>query len=423
MQRVYTLLIHSYGIMMRTASKLHPKAKKWQDGRLHWQEKLRKDLDTNALPVIWFHAASLGEFEQGRPVLEAIKAKLDALGQPHKVLLTFFSPSGYEVRKDYPKADFVHYLPLDTPQNARLFLDIVKPVAAFFIKYEFWVNFISEIQKRKIKLILFSALFREEQLFFKPYGALFRNLLKGYTQIFVQNEASLAALKPLGLGNVSQAGDTRFDRVSANAEGTYHNATVAQFKAGQPLLVVGSCWGKDLDLLLPFLQSLDVPLRTLIAPHEIHESTLKRIEKALPSKVLRYSQARQVIGNDLDQYSVLLIDNVGLLAKIYRYADFAYVGGAFGEGLHNILEPTAFGVPVLFGKNYSKFPEAKELIQAGGAFSLTDSSQLILCFDRLYHNEAMRDKIREINQNYIQKNAHSTQKIVDYFFEYVYKAL
>lgn len=420
MRKIYTVVMHGYNLLMSIASLFHSKAKQWRTGRIDWFGQLSKDLQGNPSPIIWFHAASLGEFEQGRSVLESIKAKTEELGNPHKILLTFFSPSGYEVRKGYEQADFVYYLPLDTPQNAKKFLDLVKPKAVFFIKYEFWINFILEIQKRKIPLILFSALFRKDQIFFKSYGKLFKDILPNYTQIFVQNDSSLEVLQSLRLNNTSQAGDTRFDRVFANSEFKTHNSVVEQFKSNQPLLVVGSCWGKDLDLLLPFLRSLDVPLKTVIAPHEIHESTLRRIEKALLGKVFRYSKARQVIGTDLGQYSVLLIDNVGLLAQLYQYADFAYIGGAFGEGLHNILEPAAYGVPIFFGKEYQKFPEAIELVKSGGAFSVKDRSELVPIFDRIYHNEGLQSKIKNVNQGYVKKNTEGTKKIVDYFFEEVY---
>ncbi len=420
---IYTFAIYIYGGLLALASLFHGKAKKWYSGRSNWEAQLQSTFKDNQDPVIWFHAASLGEFEQGRPVLEAIKAALNAKSQKHKILLTFFSPSGYEVRKEYEQADFVTYLPLDTPQNASKFLNLVNPSVAFFIKYEFWINFIQAIQKRNIPLILFSALFRKEQIFFKPYGTLWKNLLTKYTHIFVQNQASLDMLKSLQLGNVSQAGDTRFDRVLENTKTYIHNAVVQQFKADTPLFVIGSCWGGDLDVLLPFLESINVPLKTVIAPHEIHENTLKRIEKALAGRTFRYSQARQVIGNDLDQYSVLIIDNVGLLAQIYAYADFAYVGGGFGEGLHNILEPAAFGVPVFFGESYQDFPEAVALIEKKGAFSVKNRQELIPIFDRLYHSQALLERVRQTNQSYIQENAHSSEKIVQFFFNEVYQKI
>lgn len=420
---IYTFSIYMYGGLLALASLFHSKAKKWHVGRINWEAQLQNAFKDNQDPVIWFHAASLGEFEQGRPVLEGIKAALSAKSQKHKILLTFFSPSGYEVRKDYKQADFVTYLPLDTPKNARKFLDLVNPAAVFFIKYEFWINFIKAIQQREIPLILFSALFRKEQIFFKPYGALWRNLLPKYTHIFVQNQASLDNLKSLHLGNISQVGDTRFDRVLENAQTHIHNAVVQQFKADKPLLVIGSCWGGDLDLLLPFLERINVPLKTVIAPHEIHENTLKRIEKALAGRTFRYSQARQVIGNDLDQYSVLIIDNVGLLAQIYAYADFAYVGGGFGEGLHNILEPAAFGVPVFFGEDYQDFPEAVALLEKKGAFSVKNRQELIPIFDRLYHSKALLEQVRQTNQSYVQENAHSTEKIIQFFFNEVFNKM
>ncbi len=420
MQMIYTFGIYIYGGLLAMASLFHGKAKKWHTGRKNWETQLQNTFKDNQAPVIWFHAASLGEFEQGRPVLESIKAELTAQSQEHKILLTFFSPSGYEVRKEYAQADFVTYLPLDTPQNACKFLNLVNPSVAFFIKYEFWINFITAIQQREIPLILFSALFRKEQIFFKPYGSIWKNLLPKYTHIFVQNQASLDALAGLHLGNASQAGDTRFDRVLENAQTPTHNAVVQQFKADKPLLVIGSCWGGDLDVLLPFLEKINVPLKTVIAPHEIHETTLKRIEKALAGRTFRYSQTRQVIGTDLAQYDVLIIDNVGLLAQIYTYADFAYVGGGFGEGLHNILEPAAFGIPVFFGEDYQDFPEAVALIEKKGAFSIENQQDLIPIFDRLYHSKPLLEQVRQTNQTFIQENANGTQKIIQFFFDKTY---
>ncbi len=423
MQTIYTLAIYIYSGLLAMAGLFHTKAKKWHKGRKNWEADLKNAFKDNQAPVIWFHAASLGEFEQGRPVLEALRAALRAKSHHHKILLTFFSPSGYEVRKQYEQADFVAYLPLDTPQNASKFLNVVNPAVAFFIKYEFWINFIKAIQQRGIPLILFSALFREEQIFFKSYGQLWRNLLPSYTHIFVQNQASLDRLTSLHLSNASQAGDTRFDRVLENAQAKIHNAVVQQFKADNPLLVVGSCWGGDLDVLLPFLEKINVPLKIVIAPHEIHETTLKRIEKTLAGRTFRYSQARQVIGSDLDQYSVLIIDSVGLLAQIYAYADFAYIGGGFGEGLHNILEPAAFGVPVFFGSDYKNFPEAVELVEKKGAFSIKNRQELIPIFDRLYHSKALQEQVRQTNQTYIKENANGTEKIIRFFFEEVYQKI
>lgn len=370
-------------------------------------------------PVIWFHAASLGEFEQGRPVWECILNQ-----HPNfQLIITFFSPSGYEVRQHY--SDFgaqVFYLPLDTPAQARRFLDLAQPRVAFFIRYEFWFNFLHEIQSRKIPLFLISALFRPEQWFFKPYGSWFRKILPGFSQIFVQNEASAHLLQGLGLANVQITGDTRFDRVMATAQTSEKVPLVQAFKKQGPLLVVGSCWGRDLDLLLPFLKQFTRPLKVILAPHEIEEKTLQRIEQFFPGQTCRFSLAQQETNPDFSAYNFLLVDNVGWLARIYREADIAYVGGAFGEGLHNILEPAAFGAPVLFGPQYQAFAEAVALIEAGGAFSVSSQDQLAKVFDRLYQQETLRFQIQEINRAFVRREAGGSQKIANFFFQYLNNA-
>ncbi|NJL13065.1 MAG: hypothetical protein HC913_08755 [Microscillaceae bacterium] len=293
------------------------------------------------------------------------------------------------------------------------------PGPFFFIRYEFWFNFLHEIQSRKIPLFLISALFRPEQWFFKPYGAWFRKILPGFSQIFVQQEASARLLQGLGLANVQIAGDTRFDRVMTTAQKSEEVPLVQAFKKQTPLLVVGSCWGRDLDLLLPFLKQFTNPLKVILAPHEIEEKTLQRIEQYFPGQTRRFSLARQETKPEVSAYKFLLVDNVGWLARIYREADMAYVGGAFGEGLHNILEPAAFGSPVIFGPQYQAFPEAQALIEAGGAFSVSSQDQLATVFGRLYQQEARLFQIQAINRDFVRREAGGSLKIANFFFQYL----
>jgi 3-deoxy-D-manno-octulosonic-acid transferase len=404
---IYNLGIRLYYLFVFIFSFFHSKAKKWFNGRKNIFQHIQQKLSDNRTPIIWFHVASLGEFEQGKPVFERIKQ----LGN-YKILITFFSPSGYEVRKNDQNIDYVFYLPLDTRQNACKFLDLVKPAAVFFVKYEFWYHFLHETQKRNIPLILFSGAFRPQQIFFKGYGGLFREILKKFTHIFVQNALSKTLLEQIGVSQVSMAGDTRFDRVRATVSNVIPIPKAEKFKGDEKLLIVGSCWGGDLDILVPFLNAFEQPLKTMIAPHEIKEKTLERLENQLQKKVVRFSKATL---EQIGQAEVLLIDNVGMLANLYQYADFAYIGGAFGEGLHNILEPATFGIPVLFGKDYRHFPEAYHLIDRGGAFSVKDEKILMDIFTKLYQNEEQRLKAGKASENYILENIGGTDKVIDFF--------
>ncbi|MDX2304108.1 MAG: glycosyltransferase N-terminal domain-containing protein [Microscillaceae bacterium] len=408
MKIVYWLVISLYFLLLRGVAFFNPKARKWVEGRKGVFERVEAALKGNQSPILWFHAASLGEFEQGRPVMEQLKALYPEI----KIFLTFFSPSGYEVRKNYEKADYIFYLPADSPRNAPKLIALIKPKAVFFIKYEFWYFYLREVQKAGIPLILFSATFRESQFFFKSYSGMFRKLLRGYSHIFVQNQRSLDLLKNIGIHQSSVAYDTRFDRVLAGSLEAREIPLAEKFKNKQKLLVIGSCWGRDLDVLLPFLNEFTKPLKVIIAPHEIKESTLERIENALKNSTIRYSQAQL---DTVRQYEVLLIDNVGMLSALYRYGEFAYIGGAFGEGLHNILEPAVYGVPIFFGSDYKDYPEAEELIQRRGAYSIRQVEELSRIFQELYENEELRRTQGENSKKYILEHGGGTQEIVRYF--------
>ena len=373
----------------------------------------RKDvfalLEQKRLPgerYIWFHAASLGEFEQGRPLIESLKVS----HPEYKIILTFFSPSGYEVRKNYSGADIICYLPLDLSWNAKRFLDIVQPDYAIFIKYEFWMNFLLELKKRAIKTYIVSAIFRESQLFFKWYGGYYRNLLKSFNHLFVQNDESVRLLHSIGFDNVTKVGDTRFDRVADIASNAKELPIVQLFKSDKKVLVAGSSWPNDEEILLSYFnQNKDIKL--IIAPHEIHEEHLQSIISKLQRPYVRYTQATTENVSDAD---CLIIDCFGLLSSVYRYGEVAYIGGGFGVGIHNILEAAVYGIPVIFGPNYKKFQEAVDLIELGGAFSISDYTGFSrLMSDLLVDNSSLYASSAAISNDYSQRNRGATIKVLD----------
>ncbi len=333
----------------------------------------------------------------------------------HKILLTFFSPSGYEIRKNYAGADYILYLPVDSPANARQFVALVKPDIAFFIKYEFWYNYLRALRAARIPVVSFSAIFRPDQLFFKPWGSFYRRLLNYFDHILVQNQESVALLNSIGVRPVTLAGDTRFDRV-AQVEATKKEIPIAQaFKNGpdgksRPLLVIGSAWQADMDVLIPFLNSFDKPLNVIIAPHDIHEDEIERWRSLLKQPSVRYSAlvATQPL---IDAHTqTLFIDNVGMLSSLYQYGEFAYIGGAFGKGLHNILEAATFGMPLFFGPNYTKFQEAVDLVGAGAAFPVRDTAEFMIAFEKQYTD---RTAAAHLSRNYVQRNIGATAKVME----------
>ena len=365
MRAVYTIGIFFYALGVRVAALLgHRRAKPLAAGWRSWREALAK-LEPGR-PTVWFHAASLGEFEQARPVLEEYRRRRPG----HQVLLTFFSPSGYEVRKDYAQADAVCYLPPDLPRNARRLVQAVKPEAAYFVKYEFWFNHLDALRRAGVKTYIFSAIFRPRQYFFSWYGAWFRRQLgRCFTHLYVQNEESLALLKGHGIGHCTLAGDTRYDRVAQIVGSAPRNGVVEAFLGDTARSVVaGSTWPPDEELLARWRSSALGDTKLIIAPHLIHEEHLRQIEALFPNSV-RYSlcAGRDSLPENAD---TLIIDNIGMLSQLYRYGRVAYIGGGFGVGIHNILEAVAYGRPVLFGPNYAKFQEARDLIGLGGAWSI-----------------------------------------------------
>lgn len=383
---MYNFAIHLYSSVVKGISLFHKKAKLMVQGQRNTNALLREKIEKEG-NYIWFHASSLGEFEQGRPMIEKIKREYPR----YKILLTFFSPSGYEVRKNYPGADVICYLPFDTLSNVREFLDLARPKMAIFIKYEFWANYLTELKRRNIPIYIISAIFRKEQWFFKWYGAGYRKVLNCFNRLFVQDEASLRLLVAHGIPQVSVCGDTRFDRVMDIRNEAKEIALIERFvtlpDGSKALtLVAGSSWPQDEAILIAYFNE-HPELKLIIAPHEIHEEHLKYIESLLKRPFIRFSEAAEQSVADKD---CIIINCFGLLSSIYRYGEIAYVGGGFGTGIHNVLEAAVYGIPVIFGPKYHKFKEAHDLIATGGGFSVADASQFSAKLDEfLTYKEAL----------------------------------
>lgn len=404
---LYTISIFLLRSLYSLAALFHPKAKLFVNGRKKIFKKLEAAFSGNTQPVVWVHCASLGEFEQGRPIMEAFRKQYPS----YKILLTFFSPSGYEVRKNYNGADYIFYLPWDTSSNAKRFVEITKPALAIFVKYEFWYFYSAALKSKSIPLISASCIFRPEQIFFKWHGFFFRRILKNFNHFFVQTTQSIELLKQIGINNSSLVGDTRFDRVHDITTNAVDIELAQQFKGDDKVFVVGSLWPEDLEVLAPFINENKNLLKFIIAPHEISEKFLTEIEVSISVKSVRYSKS----GQHLNSYDVLIIDNVGMLSSLYRYGEFAYVGGAFGKGLHNILEAACYGVPIFFGnKNYEKFQEANELIMRGGAFSLADYSELKTTYEMMMSRPENFLLACEVTKSYVTENLGATDKIMKY---------
>lgn len=370
---------------------------------------LRAKVDPNAR-YIWFHAASLGEFEQGRPIIEAIKQD----HPEYKILLTFFSPSGYEVRKDYPLADIVCYLPFDKKRNVKKFLKLIQPEKAIFIKYEFWYNFVNQLNKRNIPVYMVSAIFRDSQIFFKWYGKDMRGLLKKYKSICVQDEDSAKLLNSIGVTNAIVCGDTRFDRVVDIQKQAKQLNIVESFvrktsEENEHTLVAGSTWPKDEDILIPFFNSTP-SLKLIIAPHEVDEAHLKYLEGLLERPYIRYSKA---IPEMMEDYDCLIIDNFGLLSSIYAYGQIAYVGGGFGVSIHNVLEAVVYNIPVIFGPNFKKFREAHQLIEQGGGYSISDYQSFRGLMDEFQQYDDILKTAGSQAGNYVRSNTGVVHRVMD----------
>ncbi len=402
----YNLSIYLYLFAVRGASLFNSKAVLWVAGRKNLFPDLQLAIaQADASKIAWVHCASLGEFEQGRPLIEKIRVNHPEV----KILLTFFSPSGYEIRKDYKGADWVYYLPIDTPANAKAFVEIVKPVAVFFIKYEFWFNFLNELKNKNVPTYLVSGIFRRDHYFFKSYGGWFRKQLICFTYFYLQNEESQQLLNSAGFINTTVCGDTRFDRVAAIAEHVKSISLIEQFRQDKKIFIAGSTWKEDEQLIADCILKI-ADYKLIIVPHEISAAHIESIILKFNNfKILKFSDATELnIGNA----EILLIDNIGMLSSIYQYGTIAFIGGGFGKGIHNILEAATFGLPVIFGPNYEKFTEAKELIKAGGAFSVNNTNELEKTISLLNDIQVVKTA-SHISKYYVQSRVGATGKILD----------
>lgn len=402
MRRLYNFGIFCYKHLVASVSHRNPKAGKLTKGQKEIFPYLEKTLDKNG-GYIWIHASSLGEFEQGRPLIETIRRTYPE----RKILLTFFSPSGYEVRKNYNQVDAVCYLPFDLPGNVRRFLDLVKPQSAIFIKYEFWANYLTELKKRDIPTYIISAIFRPKQIFFRFYGGYFRKMLHCFTRLYVQDENSRKLLDSIGVRNVSVVGDTRFDRVVEISNSTDPNPLLEKFVGEKFVWVGGSTWPKDEEIILDYFNR-HPEQKLILAPHEIHEEHLQSIIARLKRPYLRYTQATETNVADAD---CLIIDCFGLLSSLYRYGKLAYIGGGFGVGIHNIAEAAVYSIPVIFGPNYHRFKEAINLIDNGGAFPIHDAASFESTIENFISNREALEQAGKSAGDYIKSHSGATAVI------------
>lgn len=400
---LYNTGIRGYHLAIRLAAPFNEKASLWVKGRKDIREKI-KAIRRNGERLVWFHAASLGEFEQGRPVMEALKQAEPGT----RILLTFFSPSGYEIRKNYTGADYILYLPSDTPGNARFFIRQLQPDAAVFIKYEFWYNYLRELHAHKIPTYLISAIFRREQPFFKGWGSLHRQMLGFFTRLYVQDEESVSLLKSIGVTNAEQTGDTRFDRVKQIADAAKEIEKAELFCNGQAAIVCGSTWPPDEDILMDYINNDHSHQKWIIAPHETGENHVRGIIGKCRKKIARYTDDQAGFA-DCD---VLIIDCIGLLSAIYRYGKIAYIGGGFGVGIHNTLEAAVYGIPVIFGPKYQKFKEAVSLIREGGAFTVSNGAELKEVLDTLTDSPAIAETAGGKALGYVESQLGATKIIM-----------
>jgi 3-deoxy-D-manno-octulosonic-acid transferase len=398
---IYNIALQFYFLAICVVSVFNKKAQLWFNGRKN-KSYIKYDQS------IWFHFASLGEFEQGRPVLE----KMRELHPQEKIVITFFSPSGFEIRKGTPLADAVYYLPLDTAANARKFISAINPTIAVFTKYEYWYHFFNELNKRQVPLYIISGIFRPGQVFFKWYGGLHRKILSFVSHFFVQDEQSVQLLQTIGINNATISGDTRFDRVWANAQEPKELPLIHQFVNNQKTFIAGSTWPED-EKLIATLTVQYPNWKFIIAPHEISEEKMNRLLALLPEgSAIRYSQLQSHISNLKSR--ILIIDNVGMLSSLYQYGHIAYIGGGFGVGIHNTLEAAAFGLPVIFGPNYVRFKEAKDLVALECGFSINDETELQNTVKFLVEDDVRYREISEKIRNYVRSNTGATDTILNY---------
>ena len=428
---IYNFIIRVYVLSIRIASVWNSKAKDWIDGRTGWQENLRKKIAPGD-KIIWFHCASAGEFEQGKPIIEELKKNYPL----YKILVSFFSPSGYHAAKNYQSADAITYLPADTRKNAKRFIEIVRPELVVFVKYEYWYHHLSAVAFHHIPLIMASAIFRKDQLFFKWYGRFYSRMLFLFRQLFVQDESSMTLLKSHNIDHCQVSGDTRFDRVKKIADRFDEVPLLREFVADAQVIVAGSTWKEDEAILAAYVKHS--PAKVIIAPHEINKDHILHLQKLFPESILYSSLIQLLTQNEITPTSIwssinaqeekdirkklagaktLIIDTMGLLSKIYRYATVTYVGGGFKRGIHNTLEAVVYGKPVLFGLQYQKFKEAKDLIRVGAAFSVGNAEDLKTKMDHLLNDPDYLSQTGKAATDYVEKNTGATGKILNYIQE------
>ncbi len=403
MKIVYNIGILIFTLLAHFMSFFNSKASLWVKGRKNWEEKVRDKIKPGDR-TIWIHCASLGEFEQGRPVIEAIKKERPGL----KIVLTFFSPSGYEIRKSYPNVDCIIYLPADTPGNAAKLISLINPEFVMFVKYEFWNNYISTLYKRNIPLYLISAIFRPEQHFFKWYGSFFRDILKKFERIFVQDQRSFDLLSGIGMNNIALTGDTRFDRVVQITSSATDIPQLEIFRSNERLFLAGSCWKQDEEIIAQYINKFPGRMKWVFAPHEIDIPNIERLEKLINVKHVRFSEFNE---SSVDA-RVLIIDNIGMLSSAYKYAYIAAIGGGFGKGIHNILEPACWGIPIMFGPRHKKFKEALDLINEKGAMTFDSFGDFSDILDKWLSDKLFYLKSAKTTVDYINRNTGATGKIL-----------
>ena len=405
----YDLIMSLYAGIIRLVGLRYEKARLWSEGRRDLFSRMREKIDPRER-IIWLHVASLGEFEQGRPLIEALRES----HPEYRILLTFFSPSGYEIRKNYTGADYIFYLPIDTRKQVRQFLDIAHPELVIFVKYEFWLNFLTELRRRRIRTFVVSAIFRRNSVFFRFYGGLWRKALKTFEVLFVQNEESKSLLAELGYPNTVVAGDTRFDRVAKIAREAKQVPMIERFKGDKQLFIAGSTWGPDEELLLPLMND-NPELKFVIAPHEMDEGRIERLMRETRGGAVRYTQCDA--NTSFEGKQLLILDTVGLLASAYGYATWGYIGGGFGVGIHNTLEAATFGLPIAFGPKYEKFKEARDLVAIGAARSITTYEELKAWFAPLRDDEKHLTKSSRLARDYTLSHQGATETILKTIFK------
>ena len=413
MNFIYNCIVNIVAFFLLIISLFSRKIKLFVSGRKETYSKL--SILKKEKKLIWFHVASLGEFEQGRPIIEKIKKQ----HTQYKILLTFFSPSGYEICKNYTFADVVCYLPLDSKKNVDSFFELVKPNLAIFIKYEFWPNFLNGLKKRQITTILVSGIFRKNQIFFKNYGGWMRGHLSAFSHFFVQNKDSKILIESIGLNNITISGDTRFDRVYQVLRQDNYLDFISEFKNDKYTIVAGSTWKEDEKLLVNYINNYaSDDEKFIIAPHNINKKDILELQKSIDKKTILFSEKD---GVNLSKYNVFIINTVGILAKIYSSADVVYVGGGFTKsGVHNVLEPATFGIPIVIGTEYKKYKEVVDLVFLSGCKVISNEKEFSTIFTKLKSEREFREKLGAVNQKYVRESVGATDKIMNYMNKQIF---